>query len=66
MGDAAYGTAKNCAYVIRQGADFIFRITPSNFPIYDIMGNRINRKMLLPVGKEKIKETLCLIKEKEK
>lgn len=65
MGDAAYGTVKNCAYVIRQGADFIFRITPSNFPIYDIMGNRINRKMLLPVGKEKIKETLCLIKEKD-
>ena len=65
MGDAAYGTAKNCAYVIKKGADFIFRITPSKFPIYDIMGNRINRKMLLPVGKEKIKETLCLIKEKD-
>ena len=64
MGDAAYGTVKNCAYVIKQGADFILRIAPSNFPLYDIMGKRINRKMLLPVGKAKIKETRCLIKEK--
>ena len=65
-GDCAYGTVNNCAYTIRQGADFILRITPQNFPIYDINGNRIDYKTLRPVGKEQTRETRCFIKEKTK
>ena len=61
-----YGTVKNCAYTIKQGADFILRITPQNFPIYDINGNCIDYKTLRPVGKEQTRETRFLIKAKDK
>ena len=57
---------KNCAYTIKQGADFILRITPQNFPIYDINGNCIDYKTLRPVGKEQTRETRFLIKAKDK
>lgn len=65
-GDRVYSTMNNCAYAIKQGADFILRITPQNFPIYDINGNRIDYKTLRPVGKEQTRETRCFIKEKDK
>ena len=64
-GDRAYGTVNNCAYTIKQGADFILRITPQNFPIYDINGNRIDYKTLRPVGRQKNRETRCFIHEKD-
>ena len=66
MGDCAYGTVNNCAYTIKQRADFILRINPQNFPIYDIFGNRMDYTTLRPVGRQQIRETRCLIKEKDK
>ena len=65
MGDSAYGTVNNCAYTIKQGADFIVRINPQNFPFYNIMGERIDYKKLCPVGREKNRETRCFINEKD-
>lgn len=66
MGDRVYSTVNNCAYTMKQGADFILRIVPQNFPIYDIMGNRIDYKTLRPVGRQQTRETRCFIKEKDK
>ena len=62
IGDAGYSYVRNFVYAIEQGADVIIRINPQNFPLYDIMGNRLKYENLMPNSKEQSTSTLCLLK----
>lgn len=42
IADAGYGTAHNYIYAQEQQADVILRITPKNFCLYDVDGNKIS------------------------
>ena len=42
LADAGYGTAHNYIYAQEQEADVILRITPKNFCLYDVDGNKIS------------------------
>jgi len=42
IADAGYGTAKNYIYVQEQGAETILRITPKNFCLYNVDGEKIH------------------------
>lgn len=41
IADAGYGTSQNYIYAREQQADVILRITPRNFCLYDVDGNKI-------------------------
>ena len=62
IGDAGYSYVRNFVYAVEQGADTIIRINPQNFPLYDIMGNRLKYENLMPNSKEQSKSTLCSLK----
>ena len=53
MADAGYGTAQNYIYAQEQGADVILRITPKNFCLYDVDGEKISLTALLEDAEEK-------------
>lgn len=57
LADAGYGTAKNYAYATEKKADVILRMTPSNLPIYDVDGKKIDVLTFLKEEKGK-KETI--------
>lgn len=68
LADAGYGTAKNYAYAREQKADVILRMTPSNLPIYNAEGKKIDPSAFLKEEggeKEAIKERFGWIRYQE-
>lgn len=56
MADAGYGTAHNYIYAQEQQADVILRITPKNFCLYDVDGNKISFVQILKIAEQKHQE----------
>ena len=56
MANAGYGTAHNYIYTQEQQADVILRITPKNFCLYDVDGNKISFVQILKIAEQKHQE----------
>ena len=57
LADAGFGTIKNYAIALQQGADVILRISPKRFPLFDAQGNQLDMVSILKEA-EKKKESI--------